>query len=95
MTEEEKKLLAAISLLQLIKPGDTRFASALTMIKRVLKVRAKLEQYVVSDEFRQAVSGMRAADKVRRRCSLCSLAAASMCFEPAFSLCWRQQPPKQ
>lgn len=54
------------SVLQLIKPGETRFASALLMIERTIKVKAKLQQFVVSDNWNNAIATMKAADKVRQ-----------------------------
>jgi hypothetical protein len=65
--------------LQLIKPGETRFASALLMIERTLKVKDKLQQFVVCDLFNDAVSTMKPADKVRCALQLlcCSTAGAS------------------
>lgn len=56
----------ASSTLALLKPGDTRFASALLMIERTLKVQAKLEQFVVSDGWKAAINSMKPAEKVRR-----------------------------
>jgi hypothetical protein len=64
LAEELKEELEAIIKLQLLKPGDTRFCSAFLMLERVLKVKAKLQQLVVSDRWLAAVRTLRAADQV-------------------------------
>lgn len=64
LTEELKAELEAIIKLQLLKPGDTRFCSAFLMLERVLKVKTKLQQLVVSDRWLAAVRTLRAADQV-------------------------------
>lgn len=64
LTAEELELFKAIQELQLLKPGDTRFASGMIMLERVQRVRIKLEQFVVSDRFRDAVATMKPADQV-------------------------------
>lgn len=53
------------SVLQLLKPGETRFASALLMIERTISVKSKLQQFVVSDSWNNAISSMKRDDKVR------------------------------
>jgi hypothetical protein len=50
--------------LSLIKPGDTRFASAFLMLEHTDKLKAKLQQYIVSDGWNAAIDGMKRADKV-------------------------------
>jgi hypothetical protein len=50
--------------LALLKPGETRFASAFLMLERTLKVRTRLEQFVVSDGWKAAIADMKRADKV-------------------------------
>lgn len=50
--------------LSLLKPGDTRFASAYLMLERTLKVKAKLQQFVVSDGWIAATGAMKRADQV-------------------------------
>lgn len=47
----------------LLKPGDTRFASAFIMLERCLLVKAKLRQLVVSDEWQAVVDRMKPGDK--------------------------------
>jgi DNA-directed RNA polymerase subunit K/omega len=42
----------------LLRPGETRFASAFTMLERALEVREQLEQLVVSDKWNTAVRAM-------------------------------------
>jgi len=49
--------------LQLLKPGDTRFASALIMLERTLVVKAKLQQFVVCDRWNAAIAAMKPADR--------------------------------
>jgi DNA-directed RNA polymerase subunit K/omega len=51
--------------LQLIKPGETRFASAHLVLARVLEVKAKLQQFVVSDRLDAVVSAMRCAARTK------------------------------
>jgi hypothetical protein len=55
--------LEAISKLELVKPGDTRFATAFTMLERIHKVKGKAQQFVVHDSFAAAVSNMKKTDK--------------------------------
>ena len=47
----------------LLKPGDTRFASAFIMLERCLLVKAKLRQLVVSDEWQAVVDRMKPSDR--------------------------------
>jgi hypothetical protein len=74
LSSEALEEFKAIKELQLLKPGDTRFATALIVLERIQRVRSKLEQFVVSDRFREAVAGMKVADQVRV-CSQLLLAA--------------------
>jgi hypothetical protein len=55
---------ASSKVLALVKPGETRFASAFLMLERTLKVRSRLEQFVVSDGWKAAIADMKRADKV-------------------------------
>jgi hypothetical protein len=71
LSGEELAEFNDIKELQLLKPGDTRFASALIMLERIQRVRSKLEQFVVSDRFRDAVANMKAADQVRTEAVSC------------------------
>jgi hypothetical protein len=64
LSSEELAEFNAIKELLLLKPGDTRFATDLIMLERVQRVRPKMEQYVVSDRFRDAVAAMKPADQV-------------------------------
>jgi hypothetical protein len=57
--------LQQLQQLQLLKPGDTRFASAFIMLERVLRVKLKLQQLMVSDTWAAAIGTLRAVDKVR------------------------------
>lgn len=61
----QRQELQEVQQLQLVKPGDTRFASAFIMLERVLKLKLKLQQLVVSDRWATAIGKMKAADKVR------------------------------
>jgi hypothetical protein len=65
LSPELQHELEGINKLQLVKPGDTRFASAFTMLERVKKLKNKLRQYAVADTFEATTSTMRAADQVR------------------------------
>lgn len=56
------------SMLQLVKPGETRFASPLLMIERTISVKAKLQQFVVSHSWNNAINTMKRHDKVRVCC---------------------------
>ncbi len=58
---------ATSSNLALLKPGDTRFASAFLMLERTLMVKAKLQQFVVSDGWNAAIGAMKRADQVRHK----------------------------
>ena len=42
----------------LLKPGETRFASAFYMLERLLEVKPQLEQLVVSNDWRAALQHM-------------------------------------
>lgn len=53
----------AMSNLQLIKPGETRFGSPFLMLERVLKVKARLQQFVVSNAWSTVVGNIRSADQ--------------------------------
>ena len=64
-TVKEAAELRRVYSLQLIKPGETRFASAHMQLARVLEVKAKLQQFVVSERWAAAVGGMKAADRAR------------------------------
>lgn len=72
MDDEE---LARLQQLQLLKPGDTRFASAFIMLERVDKVKAKLQQLVVSDRWAEAVRTLKPADRVRSQVPSAATAA--------------------
>jgi hypothetical protein len=63
VTAEAAAELEAIRKLELVKPGETRFASAFTMLERILKVKPKAQQFVVHDSFTAAVSNMKKKDK--------------------------------
>lgn len=65
ISDEQRKQLQETRQLQLLKPGDTRFASAFIMLERVLKLKLKLQQLVVSEHWAAAVGTLKAADKVR------------------------------
>jgi hypothetical protein len=64
-SRQEAAELQRVYNLQLIKPGETRFASAHLMLARVLEVKGKLQQYVVSDRWTSIVGAMKAADKAK------------------------------
>jgi hypothetical protein len=66
LTQQELAELEEVASLQLLKPGDTRFASAFIMLERVKKVKGKLRQYAVADEFEAAISNMKPKDQVRK-----------------------------
>jgi hypothetical protein len=69
--------LAQIQQLQLLKPGETRFASAFIMLERVDRVKAKLQQLVVSDRWAEAVQTLKTADRVRR-VTACKVTSAQL-----------------
>lgn len=54
---------ADVNNLQFIKPGDTRFGSAFLMLERVLKLKARLQQFVVSAAWASVVGNMKSADQ--------------------------------
>ena len=64
---ELAKLLKTYKL-QLLKPGETRFASAFLMLERVCAVKAKLQQFVVCDAWASVIRTMKPADRVGVLC---------------------------
>lgn len=63
LTAKAAAELEAICKLELVKPGETRFATAFTMLERLLQVKPKAQQFVVHDSFTAAVSNMQKKDK--------------------------------
>ncbi|KAF8065964.1 RNF32 [Scenedesmus sp. PABB004] len=62
-TDAERSELQRTNKLQLIKPGETRFASAHLMLERVAKLKSKIRQYVVSEHWAVAISNFKPGDK--------------------------------
>lgn len=54
---------ARVNNLQLLKPGETRFASAFLMLERVQEVKGRLQQFVVSNQWSTVVGAMKQADQ--------------------------------
>lgn len=64
LTPEQVAEALKSSKLALLRPGETRFASAFLMLERSAECRVKLQQFVVSDAWNTAVGSMKAADRV-------------------------------